>query len=173
MVCLCVWYGFGQPLFYWSGLCSCFARELPCHVLTRTCWLMLGAWFQCCCKDFWVSSCLFVFPGIRSSPKFLSSEVEPHASGFWSSSYSSLKTPFKEIRLPFWVPVILHQNLEVVLWWSQMIFWWICRRESGLPILFLHHFGNHSPAPWLTLRTQVPHRNMYGTLHSVISKIGN
>ena len=89
--CIWVWYGFGHPIFYCSGLCSCFARELPCHVLTRTCWLMLGAWFQCC-KDFWVSSYLFVFPGIRSSPKFLSSEVESHASGFWSSSYSNLKT---------------------------------------------------------------------------------
>ena len=34
-------------------------------------------------------SCLLVFPGVRSS---LNSGVEPPASGFQSSSYSSLKT---------------------------------------------------------------------------------
>ena len=36
---------------------------------------------------------------------------------------------FKENRLPFWVPGVLPQRLEVVLWKflsMQMIFWWIC-----------------------------------------------
>ena len=56
--------------------------------------------------------------------------------------YSALP-PFKENRLPFWVPGVLHQRSEVVLWnllSVQMLFWWICGRESGLPVLFLHHF---------------------------------
>ena len=50
--------------------------------------------------------------------------------------------PFKENGLPFWVPGVLHQCSEVVLWKLlsiQMIFWWICGGESDLPILFLHH----------------------------------
>ena len=39
---------------------------------TETCWLLGGAWFQCRYGDFWVSSCLLVFPGIRSSLVFSS-----------------------------------------------------------------------------------------------------
>ena len=49
--------------------------------------------------------------------------------------------PFKDNGLPFWVPGVLHQCSEVVLWYLlsiQMIFWWICGEESGLPILLLH-----------------------------------
>ena len=52
--------------------------------------------------------------------------------------------PYKESGLPFWVPGVLHQHSEVVLWKLlsiQMIFWWVCGRESGLPILFLCHLG--------------------------------
>ena len=52
--------------------------------------------------------------------------------------------PFEESGLPFWVPGILCQSSEVVLWKLlsiQMIFWWICGGESGLPILFLCHLG--------------------------------
>ena len=50
--------------------------------------------------------------------------------------------PFKDNRLPFWVPGVLCQLSEVALWnliSIQMIFWWICGGESGLPILFLRH----------------------------------
>ena len=50
--------------------------------------------------------------------------------------------PFEEFGLPFWVPCVLCQSSEVVLWKllsTQMIFWWICGGESGLPILFLCH----------------------------------
>ena len=50
--------------------------------------------------------------------------------------------PFKENRLPFWVPGVLQQCSEVVLWKLfsiQMIFWWICGGESGVSVLFLHH----------------------------------
>ena len=51
-------------------------------------------------------------------------------------------SPFKENDLPFWVPCVLQQHSEVVLWnllSVQMIFWWLCGEESGLPVLFLHH----------------------------------
>ena len=59
--------------------------------------------------------------------------------------------PSKENKLPFWVPGVLCQHTEVVLWkllCIQMIFWWICGGESGLPVLFLHHLGT---APYLLL----------------------
>ena len=55
--------------------------------------------------------------------------------------------PFKENGLPFWVPGVLHQHSKVVLWKLlniQMIFWWICGGESGLPVLFLCHLGSAS-----------------------------
>ena len=45
--------------------------------------------------------------------------IKPPASGFQSYSYSSLKTspsPFKDNRLPFWVPDVLCQHSEVVSW---------------------------------------------------------
>ena len=49
-------------------------------------------------------------------------------------------TAFWRNGMPFWVPGVLHQHLEVI-WWKlltiQMIFWWICGGESGLPVLFL------------------------------------
>ena len=52
--------------------------------------------------------------------------------------------PLEEIGLPIWVPVVLCQHSEVVLWELlniQMIFWWICGGESGLPVLFLCYLG--------------------------------
>ena len=51
-------------------------------------------------------------------------------------------TPFEENGSPFWVPDVLQQHSEVVLWnflSVQLIFWWICGGESDLPILFLCH----------------------------------
>ena len=56
--------------------------------------------------------------------------------------------PFEGNGLPFWVPGVLCQHSEVVLWnllSIQMIFWWICGEESGLPILFLHHLSPLQP----------------------------
>ena len=50
--------------------------------------------------------------------------------------------PFEGNGLPFWVPDVLCQHSEVVLWnlfGVQMFFWWICGGESGLPILVLCH----------------------------------
>ena len=43
-----------------------------------------------------------------------------------------------------WVPGVLRQSPELVLWklfHVQMIFWLICRGESGLLFLFLHYLG--------------------------------
>ena len=56
--------------------------------------------------------------------------------------------PFEENGLPFWVPGVLCQHSEVVLWKLlsiQIIFWWICGGESGLPVLFLCHLGTTPP----------------------------
>ena len=50
--------------------------------------------------------------------------------------------PFNENVLRFWVPGVLHQHSEVVLWnlfSIQMIFWWFRGGESDFPILFLRH----------------------------------
>ena len=61
--------------------------------------------------------------------------------------------PFKENGLPFWVPGVLRQHTDIVLWklfsiqiciwilFSIQIFWWICGGESGLSVLFLCHLG--------------------------------
>ena len=62
-----VWYGFGQSIF--SDIQGYTAILLNYHGVscTGTCWFLGGAWFQCTCGDFWVSSCLLMFPGVRSS----------------------------------------------------------------------------------------------------------
>ena len=54
---------------------------------TGTCWLLGGAWFQRRYGDCGVSSCLLIFPGIRSSLMFLSFRVRPSDFGFQSFSY--------------------------------------------------------------------------------------
>ena len=64
-------------------------------------------------------------------------------------SFIFCSTSFEKIGLPFSVPGVLCQNSEAVLWKFldiKMIFWWICRGESGLPILFLHHIGTMLPS---------------------------
>ena len=92
-----------------------------------------------------MSSFRLMFPEVRSSLLFSGFGLKPHGSGFQSYSYSSLKTspsPFKDNGLLFWVPRVLCQHSEVVLWnllSVQMFFWWICWGESGLPVVFLHH----------------------------------
>ena len=66
-----------------------------------------------------MSSCQLMFPGVRSSLVFSGFELQPPASGFQSYSYSSLTTspsPFKDNGLPSWVPNVLCQQSEVVLW---------------------------------------------------------
>ena len=62
-------------------------------------------------------------------------------------------SPFQDNGLLFWVPDVLCQQSEAVLWnllSVQMFFWWICGRESGLPILFLRHLRT-TPNFWRSL----------------------
>ena len=50
--------------------------------------------------------------------------------------------PFEDNGLLFWVPDVLCQYSEVVLWnvlSVQMFFWWLCGGESGLLHPILHH----------------------------------
>ena len=57
---------------------------------------------------------------------------------------------FEQNWLPFWVPGVLCQCSEVVLWKFfsiQMIFWYICVEKVVSQVLFLHHAGT----------TQVPY----------------
>ena len=52
---------------------------------------------------------------------------------------------FEDNDLLFWVPDVLCQHSEVVLWnllSIEMFFWWICEGETGLPVLFLCHLRN-------------------------------
>ena len=50
--------------------------------------------------------------------------------------------PFEYNGLPFWVPDVLCQHSEVLLWnflSVQMFIRWICGGESSLPVLFFHY----------------------------------
>ena len=76
-------------LLCWRISMGCLALEL---VSSWFQWSLGGALFQCRCGDFWVSSCLLMFPEIRSSLMFSSFGVKPPISGFQSHSFSSLKT---------------------------------------------------------------------------------
>ena len=67
------------------------------------------------------------------------------------SSFIFFLPVFEDNDLLFWVPDVLCQHSEVVLWSLlsvEMFFWGICEGESGLPILFLCHLPLH---PWNTL----------------------
>ena len=44
---LWVWYGFGQPVCYCAGLCSCFAEDWHKAFGTGAYWSLMGAWSQC------------------------------------------------------------------------------------------------------------------------------
>ena len=57
-------------------------------------------------------------------------------------SFIFCSTSFWRQWAGFWVPGVLCQGSEVVLWNSlsvQIVFQWICGWESGLPVLFLCH----------------------------------
>ena len=91
-----------------------------------------------------VSCCLETSPPSWLPPQ----DGSPSLTLYLSSCllYFALPT-FKENGLPFWVPGVLRQHPEVALWNLlniQMICWWICRGESGLPVLFFHHLRTTS-----------------------------
>ena len=94
------------------------------------------------------------FPTVATSPP---SQLPPQ-DGYPSLNLLSffllcfILPPFKENGLPFWVPSVLCQHSEVVLWKLhniQRIFWWIYGGESGLPILFLCHLRTTPFCPFL------------------------
>ena len=47
---------------------------------SETCWLLDGAWFQCRCGGFWMSSYGLMFPGVKSSLVFSGFGLKPPAS---------------------------------------------------------------------------------------------
>ena len=60
---------------------------------------------------------------------------------------------FEDNGLLFWLPDVLCQHSEVVLWSLlsvEMFFWEICEGESGLPVLFLRHLGTAPPHVFYT-----------------------
>ena len=60
---------------------------------------------------------------------------------FFHLLYFFLPVP-EDNDLLFWVPDVLYQHSEVVLWSLlsiEMFFWWIHEGESGLPVPFLLH----------------------------------
>ena len=65
-------YGFGMALGSLSFNAQDGALDLLEKSCSGTCWLLCGAWFHCRYGGFWVSSCLLMFPGIRSSLMFSS-----------------------------------------------------------------------------------------------------
>ena len=125
----------------------CWRKSLVCLF-----WNLLAlGWSLVLCRygGFWMSFCWLIFPGV-SFLVFSIFGFKPPASGFSliltvaSRLLHSNSTPFKENGLPFLVPGVLRQCSEVVLenfLSVQLFFWWICRGESDLPILFLHHIG--------------------------------
>ena len=64
-------YGFGMalgsPYFNVQGHVPVFLENYHGVSCIGTCWLLGISWFQCWYEDFWVSSCLLMFPGFRSS----------------------------------------------------------------------------------------------------------
>ena len=88
----------------------------------------------------WEDFLLFVnFSSFRTPSPGWVSVTNFFVSLFFCLSYFVLP-PFKENGLPFWVPGVLCQGSEVLLWnllSIQMIFWWIF--GGGLPVLFLCH----------------------------------
>ena len=70
-------------LLCWRISIGCLSLEL---VGSWFQWNLGGALFQCRYGDFWVSSCLLMFPEIRSSLIFLSFGVKPPPLAFTAAS---------------------------------------------------------------------------------------
>ena len=123
------------------------------------CWeLQLGAYSVGCC-------CCCCFPSKLCCPlRFQDSPQTCWWKGFLVfGNFSSFTTPslgwvsipnsfvslfvfcvlsYLLLKRMGWVPGVLLQHSQVVLWKLlrlQMIFWWICGGENGLPLLFLCH----------------------------------
>ena len=69
-------------------------------------------------------------------------ELPPYFFCFFFPSFIFFLPVFEDNDPLFWVPDVLCQHSEVVLWSLlsvEMYFWWICDGESSLPVLFLCH----------------------------------
>ena len=77
---------FGSLCFNARGCVPVFLENLHGVSFSGTCWLLGGAWFQCRYGDFWVSSCLLIFPEVRSFLVVSSFRVKPPSSGLQSYS---------------------------------------------------------------------------------------
>ena len=112
--------------------------------------------FPTSCVALWDSrtphrqACESVFYYVKTSPSWLPPQVRSLSLTLLSLRLLYFVLPlFKDNGLPCWVPSVLPQCSEVVLWKLpsiQMIFSWICGGESGLSTLFLHHLGT-TPKP--------------------------
>ena len=90
------------------------------------------------------------FPGQGSLP---GTELPPYLLCLFFHLLYFFLPVFESNDLLCWVPDVLCQHSEVVLWnllSIEMFFWWIFEGESGLPVLFLRHLRT---APGFTLLT--------------------
>ena len=76
---------FGHLYFCAQGYVPVLLENYLGMSCSETCWLLVGAWFECRYGSFWTCSCRLMFPGVRSFLVFSSFR-------FQSYSYSSLKT---------------------------------------------------------------------------------
>ena len=88
--------GFGMALdslsFNAQGCVSALIANYHGMSCSGTCWLLGRTWFQCRYGGFWMSSCLLMFPGIRSSLIISSFGFKFPSSGFQFYSNSRLNT---------------------------------------------------------------------------------
>ena len=127
--------------------------------------------FQLCCPlrfqnspqtRLWEASyCVETFPPSRLRPQDRSPSLTLLSLFL---SFIFVLPPFEENGLTFWVPGILHQRSEIVLWKLlsiQMMFWWTFLMNlwgrKWSPILFLHHlwiallFNSSYSVPWMSI----------------------
>ena len=111
---------------------------------------------ELCCEN--VSWCLetslfkSLFPGRDSLPR---TELPPCLFCLFFHLLYFFLSVFEANDLLFWVPDVLCQHSEVVLWnllSIEMFFWWIFEGESGLPVQFLCHLRT---APHLYLKSSI------------------
>ena len=91
------------------------------------------------------------FPGRNSLPR---TELPPYLLCLFFCLLYFFLPVFEDNDLVFWVPDVLCQNSEVVLWSLlsiEMFFWGIFEGESSLPVLFLCHLRTIPPFPFLDI----------------------